>query len=142
MPATKKITLTQREAIYLSDALSMHMVGPPGYDDWHPYPSLLRRIGAAVLATQPRAAQPPPTNAEVAVDEIDLWVIRETAKSSVLVGNEQVGMNLLRKVYTLLLEEDDDETILKQAREVVQRYQPDADSDSDDSADAGPKATA
>ena len=40
--------------------------------------------------------------AEISVSDTDLYMLREIALSYVKVGEEQVGYNLKRKIYTLL----------------------------------------
>ena len=96
MENTYAIELTQLESLYLSDALSMFTQGPPDAlpSQASPYPGLLLKIGSAVLETEQRKA---PVVVEVTIGE--LWIIREVAKSSVVVGNERVGLTLLLKIY-------------------------------------------
>jgi len=95
--------ITRLEAIYLSDALSMHSQADPRTGaEANPYahfPGLLLKIGGAVLET----AVPMVNEAEAVLDERELWVVREVCKSSVQVGTEKVGMSLLLKVYQDLL---------------------------------------
>ena len=59
-----------------------------------PYPNLLLKIGGAVLETD---QQKHPVTIQVGLPE--LWVLRELTKSSVVMGSERVGLNLLLKVY-------------------------------------------
>ena len=96
MENTYAIELTQLESLYLSDALSMFTQGPPDAlpNQVSPYPDLLLKIGSAVLETEQRKA---PVVVELTIEE--LWIIREVAKSSVVVGNERVGLSLLLKIY-------------------------------------------
>ena len=96
MDTTYAIQLTQLESLYLSDALSMFTQGPPDAlpGQAAPYPNLLLKIGGAVLETQQRSAP-----VSLSLSPCELWVIREVAKSSVVVGNERVGLSLLTKVY-------------------------------------------
>ena len=90
------IKLTLLESLYLSDSLSMFTQGPPEVlsDSASPLPDLLLKIGAAVLETD-RTKDP----VEVALALHELWIVREVAKSSVVVGSERVGLNLVIKVY-------------------------------------------
>lgn len=90
------IELTPLEGLFLSDALSMFTQGPPDAmpGQASPYPDLLLKVGGAVLETQKRKA---PVTISLTISE--LWMIREVAKSSVVVGNERVGLALLTKVY-------------------------------------------
>jgi hypothetical protein len=96
MAATHPITLTQLESIYLSDALSMFMQGPPDAPPGQgaPYPVLLLKIGGAVLETEQKKA---PVTVQLSLYE--LWTVREVAKSSVVIGSERVGLSLLLKIY-------------------------------------------
>ena len=90
------LELTQMESLYLSDSLSMFMQGPPDSlpGQASPYPNLLLKIGGAVLETD---QQKHPVSIQVGLPE--LWVLRELTKSSVVMGSERVGLNLLLKVY-------------------------------------------
>lgn len=95
MAATYPIELTQLEGFYLSDALSMFAQGPPD-EAVHgaPYPNLLLKIGGAILETDKSKAP-----ATVHLTLAELWVMREVAKSSVVIGNERVGLSLMLKAY-------------------------------------------
>lgn len=90
------IQLTLLESLYLSDSLSMFTQGPPEVlsESASPLPELLLKIGAAVLETD-RMKEP----VDVALALQELWIVREVAKSSVVVGSERVGLNLIIKVY-------------------------------------------
>ncbi len=90
------LELTQMESLYLSDSLSMFMQGPPDSipGQASPYPTLLLKIGGAVLETD---QQKQPVSVQFGLSE--LWVLRELTKSSVVMGSERVGLNLLLKVY-------------------------------------------
>jgi len=90
------LQLTLLESLYLSDSLSMFTQGPPDVvsDSASPLPDLLLKVGAAVLETD-RTKEP----VDVALDLHELWIVREVAKSSVVVGSERVGLNLVIKVY-------------------------------------------
>ena len=95
MVATYSIQLTQLEGLYLSDALSMFTQGPPDeLGQGSPYPDLLLKIGSAVLETAQYKA---PVTVHLSL--VELWMVREVAKSSVVVGNERVGLSLLLKAY-------------------------------------------
>ena len=97
MPANYPVLLTQLETLYLSDALSMFTQGPPDAlpGQASPYPNLLLKICGAVLESEQQKA---PVNVHLSLNE--LWMIRESAKTSVVVGNERVGLSLLLKVYS------------------------------------------
>ena len=96
MGITCALEITQMESLYLSDSLSMFMQGPPDSipGQASPYPTLLLKIGGAVLETD---QQKHPVSIQVGLPE--LWVLRELTKSSVVMGSERVGLNLLIKVY-------------------------------------------
>ena len=98
---TYAVTLTRAEACYLSDAIPMHMLGPPDQEiTGRPYPQLLLQVGSAFLELR----DPVKCSAiTLNLTEAELWVIREVAKMSVTVGTERVGLNLLAKVYEGLL---------------------------------------
>ncbi len=96
MATTYPIQLSQLESLYLSDAMSMFTQGPPDAlpDQASPYPTLLLKIGSAILESEQHKAP-----ATVYLSLGDLWTMREVAKSSVVVGGERVGLNLLLKIY-------------------------------------------
>ena len=96
MTATYPVQLTQLECLYISDSLSMFTQGPPDElpGQGSPSPNLLLKIGSAVLETEQQKA---PVELQFNLNE--LWVLRETATSSVVVGGEWVGLNLLLTVY-------------------------------------------
>ena len=102
MSDTYLIELSHLETLFLSDSLSMFTQGPPGslgasIDQLSPYPTLLLKIGGAILETEQTKAA-----TKVSMTIAELWMIREVAKSSVVVGSERVGLNLLIKVYEAL----------------------------------------
>ena len=90
------IQLTPLESLYLSDSLSMFTQGPPDVlsESASPLPDLLLKVGAAVLETD-RTNEP----VDVVLALSELWIVREVAKSSVVVGSERVGLSLVIKVY-------------------------------------------
>lgn len=112
---TAVVTLTLRELLFIDDSLTLEVrsnfvnelefgasllgigtsSGPASDVD------LLLKIGGAILAIEEDKAI---TSIDVCLTEEELWVIREVAKSSVKVGNEQVGLNLKKKVYRALRE--------------------------------------
>ena len=123
MAATYPVQLTQLECLYISDSLSMFTQGPPDElpGQGSPYPNLLLKIGSAVLET---AQQKAPVVLQLGLAE--LWVIRETAKSSVVVGGERVGLNLLLKIYEgirALIAESDVQAVVNDLGEVLD-YEP------------------
>lgn len=96
MTHTYPVRLTQLESLFLSDSISMFMQGPP--DSFpaqvSPYPNLLLKIGGAVLETDQQDSA-----VDVCLSLAELWMIREVAKSTVVVGSEHVGLSLLLKIY-------------------------------------------
>lgn len=96
MTSAHAIELTNMESLYLSDSVSMYLQGPPENSPGHdsPFPNLLLKIGGAVLETEQQA-----TSVTIYVSLSELWMMREITKSSVVVGNERVGINLLLKIY-------------------------------------------
>ncbi len=96
MANTYPVKMTQLESLYLSDTVSMFMQGPPDAlpGQASPYPTLLLKIGGAVLETEQHKA---PATLHLSLNE--LWIMREVTKSSVVVGSERVGVSLLIKVY-------------------------------------------
>ena len=96
MTSSHPIELTCMESLYLSDSVSMYLQGPPETTPGHdtPFPNLLLKIGGAVLETDQQS-----TPVTIFVNLSELWMMREITKSSVVVGNERVGVNLLLKIY-------------------------------------------
>lgn len=95
---TYPIEITKLESVYLSDAISVFAPGPPGTGDHEAYPMLLMKILSAFLEAD-TDGQP----VVIHVSQAELWMIREVAKSSVMIGAEKVGLNLLTKVAKGLL---------------------------------------
>lgn len=85
--------LTRNETLYLYDAISIHdpIVGRDG-----DYPDLLLKLGDALISTKGG------TETKVEFTLRELWAIREHAKSSVTLGGEQVGINLIYKLAPLI----------------------------------------
>ncbi len=116
---TFAMELTQLESLYLSDSISMFMQSTPDALPGQalPFPNLLLKIGGAVLET---AEQRDTAVAHVSLS--DLWIIREVTKSSVVVGSERVGMNLLSKAYAGILAlcaESDMQSVVSTYGEVI-----------------------
>jgi len=109
--------LTRNESLYLSDNMTLLMEHTPEMGKLHvparqlmpqasvPVPiDLIEKIGIAVLqATDPKSET---KVAEIVVTVADLFLLRECCQSFVRVGREAVGFNLLRKIYTSILERD------------------------------------
>lgn len=108
----KTLLLTRNEALFIDDNLSMLVekdlgdsslgtVRPLSHTAGLPAPiELLEKIGLALLyTTDPKNVG---EEAEVPVSDTDLYMLREVSVSYARVGNEPVGYNLKRKIYTLL----------------------------------------
>jgi len=109
----KIIFLTQAEALFLDDALtvltdreSMHGIGglrPVAPSALLAAPvDLIDRLGMAVLVTTSDNGLP---EAALEVDDSELYLLREAAQTSVKFAEENVGYNLKRKIYLALLED-------------------------------------
>ncbi len=110
--AEQVILLTRNEALFIDDSLSMLIerephdermgtVRPMAHTAGLPAPvDLLEKIGKAILFTTDPENKGEP--AEVAMSETDLYMLREITHSYIRIGEEAVGFNLKRKIYTLL----------------------------------------
>ena len=108
----KTLLLTRNEALFIDDNLSMLVekdlgdsslgtVRPLSHTAGLPAPiELLEKIGLALLYTTDPKNQG--KEAEIPVSDTDLYMLREVSVSYAKVGNEPVGYNLKRKIYTLL----------------------------------------
>ena len=117
MEGDKVLSLTRNEALFIDDSLSMLIErdGDANLMNEHrvttvrpltptaglPAPlELIEKIGFAVLyTTDPANGE---KEAKVDLDITDLLMLREVAHSYVKVGDEPVGFNLKKKIYTLL----------------------------------------
>lgn len=96
----------------------MHSPGPADNQECI-YPDLLLKLGSVVVELDARREQANQgdkgdksidgkgdsvLSAEAALTEGELWCVRECAKSTVMYGNEAVGISLLVKAYKGLLE--------------------------------------
>ena len=99
MKSAHPIALTQLEATYLSDSISMHQHGPPNalQEEGSPYPDLLLKIGGAILELGLDENKEGRATIRCTINE--LWVMREVAKSSAMIGSERVGFELLHKIF-------------------------------------------
>ena len=95
MPDTYPLKISVLESYYISDAISEHMPPlPPPDGSFQVYPDFLLKLGDAILeVTQTKK------DVTVEMSPTELRVLREIAKSSVVIGSERVGMNLMLKVY-------------------------------------------
>jgi len=95
MTDTYPLQLTVLESYYISDAVSEHTPNlPPPDGEFHAYPDFILKMGGAIL-------EGTETKRDVTVEMslVELRVIREVCKTSIVVGSERVGVNLLLKVY-------------------------------------------
>jgi len=109
---TKPLMLTRNEALYIDDSLTMMLEnsGESFFGTMRPMVptasmpapvDLIEKIATAVLFTSD------PNNygqdAEVLVNDGDLYCLRELSQSYIKIGEEQVGYNLKIKIYNALL---------------------------------------
>ena len=113
----KNIIITKNEALFLSDSLTLLMEHTTDQGRIHvparqlmpsagvPAPiELIEKVGLAVLVscdTKNETAQ-----AKLSVSIADLFLLRECCQSFMKINNELVGYNLLRKIYSAMLESD------------------------------------
>lgn len=107
--------LTRNEALFIDDSLSMIIeraageerlvtVRPLTHSAGLAAPlDLLEKIGFAILFTTDPENNGEP--AEVSFSDTDLYMLREISASYVKVGDEPVGFNLKRKIYSLLYQQ-------------------------------------
>ena len=112
-PKTKVLKITKAEALFLDDAFTMltfpeEKISISGVRPVTPSamgvapPDLIARIGMAVLLTP---ADDGITEAELVVDEGELYLLREVANTNIKFLDEMVGYSLKRKIYMALLED-------------------------------------
>ena len=116
----KSLVLTKNELLYLSDSITLLMEHTSEHGKMHIparqlMPSagvpvsvdLIHTIGMGVLiATDPANAS---QEATLFFNIADLYLLRECCQSFVKINKELVGYNLLRKIYTLILEDSMEE---------------------------------
>ena len=91
--------LTKKEASYLADSISIHVLSPPGLVKTPPYPDMMLKIMQAVVVHEEHSLHE--LNVDFDLDE--LMLIYEVAKTSVVIVAEPVGYNLLVKASTEIL---------------------------------------
>lgn len=110
------VALTFNEALYLDDQLTLQVEDPAEYGLDGEFFYTLRSIssGAATSTTaefllklggvllELLHEEDGHATVDAYLSEQELWVVRELAQSSVLVGNEKVGLNLKIKVHEAL----------------------------------------
>ena len=128
----KTISLTRNEALYLDDSLTMMLDMSEGAQPFItmrpvmasmciPAPvDLIEKIAVAVLFTLDR--ENIGQDAQVELSESDLFCLREVAQSYVKVGDEMVGFNLKRKIYSVLY--GTEYTIGRQLEDVLDSFKP------------------
>ena len=110
----KYLNLTKNESIFIDDNLCLILcsenekghkcrpltskVGIPSYGM-----DLIKKIGCAILYTHDPANEG--KMAEVGFSEVELYLFREIAESTVMYGEEPVGLNLKKKIHSLLFGE-------------------------------------
>ena len=115
----KTLMITKAEALYLDDVFTMltfpeEKISLSGVRPITPSamgvapPDLIERIGMAVLLT---TADDGIAEAELMVDEGELYLLREVSNTNVKFLDEMVGFNLKRKVYMALLEDSYKESL-------------------------------
>ena len=109
---SKTISLSRNEALYLDDSLTMMLDVSDGAQPFItmrpviasmciPAPvDLIEKIAGAVLFTLD--VENAGLEADIELSESDLFCLREVAQSYVKVGDEMVGFNLKRKIYSVL----------------------------------------
>jgi len=109
----KTLMITKAEALYLDDVFTMltfpeERISISGVRPITPSamgvapPDLLERIGMAVLLT---TSDEGIAEAELTVDEGELYMLREVANTNVKFLDETVGFNLKIKIHKALLED-------------------------------------
>ena len=112
-PSMKTLMITKAEALYLDDVFTMltfpeERISISGVRPITPSamgvapPDLLERIGMAVLLT---TSDEGIAEAELTVDEGELYMLREVANTNVKFLDETVGFNLKIKIHKALLED-------------------------------------
>ena len=128
----KTISLTRNEALYLDDSLTMMLDMSEGAQPFVtmrpvtasmciPAPvDLIEKIAIAVLFTldTDNVGQ----DAQVDLSESDLFCLRELSQCYVRVGDEMVGFNLKRKIYSVLY--GTEYTIGRQLEDVLDSFRP------------------
>lgn len=106
-----RIELTRNEVLYLDDKLTLILAS---IEDMDEFPITLRGVastaelaaGSELLLKLGRAIIDDKQQTEINFVADELWLLRELAQSSVVVGKEPVGLNLKKKIYRVLLEQD------------------------------------
>ena len=116
----KSLVITKNESLFLSDSLTLLMEHTQDHGRIHvparqlmpsagvPAPiELIEKVGFAVLAScDPKNET---AQAKLVVSVADLFLLRECCQSFMKINDEMVGYNLLRKIYSAMLESDVEE---------------------------------
>ena len=107
------MNLTQNEALFLSDVISIYAPPPPEIvlDESPPYPSMILKLARAVLDTSQPGSETP-----VDFTYLELMLVWEHTKHTVVFGSERVGWNLRKKAAKELINQSEpilDERIWK-----------------------------
>ena len=98
----RQIDLTQRECLFLSDAICAWPDRPGFGERSEGNGGLLQRILLGLLSF---TGEPDEfSTVTIGCSDIELWVLHDTAKSSATMGNEKVGLSLTYKVAAALRE--------------------------------------
>ena len=117
LESLRTLSLTQYEALFLSDSVTLLLEHEADRKSLQiparglqasasvPVPiEMITRLGLAVLlATDPKNTS---KMADIVVSVSELYLLRECCQSYVTHGNEPVGYNLIRKIYSLLLQNE------------------------------------
>ena len=132
---TKALSLNRNEALYIDDSLTMMLDNSSGESFFGtmrpmvptanmPAPvDLIEKIATAVLFTAD------PNNngqeAEVMLNDGDLYCLRELSQSYIKIGEEHVGYNLKIKIYNALL--GSEYKLTKELEDVLNTFSPPKD---------------
>ena len=126
------LTLSRYEAIYIDDQITSERFGPP---------QGVRSLNSTALIAVPESliikmasvvweflSNTDLDHLSVYFEEAELLLLRELALSSVLFGNNKVGLSLKKKIYRrLLFDEANDNTEYAPTKEVVKKLIEDMD---------------
>lgn len=98
--------LTKQEALYLADMVSIHVAPPPGpLNASSPFPEMVLKIMEAIVAHEDGSYEvihATEVHTDFTYDE--LMLVYEYVRSSMVIGEEKVGYNLLVKASREILD--------------------------------------